>query len=74
MDQIYKFKKKWISSSVNYIIDRFIANVYYASYIYVSVSRIDFKTLTDQIYKFQEKWVSSSASYIIDRFIVCLLC
>lgn len=32
MDQIYKFKKKWISSSVNYIIDRFTASVYYASH------------------------------------------
>ena len=34
----------------------------------ISVSRVDFKTLTDQIYKFEEKWVSSGVSYVMDWF------
>ena len=34
----------------------------------ISVSRVDFKTLTDQIYKFEEKWVSSGVNYIMDQF------
>ena len=34
----------------------------------ISVSWVDFKTLTDQIYKFEEKWISSGVSYIMDRF------